>query len=293
MRNLHYATATLLFLLPITSGFNLLATRPASSASTAVPRLASTADTHPAVAFRPEKHTVTMGDPTKSRILTKDKEIPDGELSQKIPRISRRNLFRCALWSSTGIYYGRGTISPALAYTGKKISSKSGRLVDRVIPDEKDTYAEAQKGKGSLRILWVGPEDLKGVRKSLFKAGNEVVALDLNTPTATDLSAATTYATDHGYQLRFEQGDATKLKFADGTFDVVVSSLFLCQDFDPEVVVSEIRRVLKPGGRFGFYEHVEDIDNIIIGKVFGERSVIRVQAYPTEFNVIAGIVKKV
>ena len=104
---------------------------------------------------------------------------------------------------------------------------------------------------------------------------------------------AKTYAAEHGYQLRFEQGDATELRWAADTFDVVVSSLFLCQDFDPEVVVSEIRRVLKPGGRFGFFEHVDDIDKVIVGKVFGERSVIRVQAYPERTNVIAGVVRKV
>ena len=48
--------------------------------------------------------------------------------------------------------------------------------------------------------------------------------------------------------------------------------MFLCQDFNPEVVVSEIRRVLKPNGRFGFYEHIEDINKVIVDKVFGERA---------------------
>ena len=130
-------------------------------------------------------------------------------------------------------------------------------------------------------------------QRDLFSAGNEVIALDLRRPDASDLSAATTYASEHGFHLRFEQGDATNLTFTDGTFDAVVCSMFLCQDFDPEVVVSEIRRVLKPGGRFGFYEHVEDIDKVIVGKVFGERSVIRVQAYPERTNVMAGVVRKV
>ena len=159
-------------------------------------------------------------------------------------------------------------------------------------PDEKDTYAEAQKANGHLRVLWVGSGNMKGVFENLFQAGNEVVALDLSKPDATDLSAATTYAAKHGYQLDFEQGDATNLKFIDGTFDVVVCSMFLCQDFDPVVVVSEIRRVLKPGGRFGFYEHVEDIDQVIVGKVFGERSVIRVQHLPERLNIMAGVVRK-
>ena len=196
-------------------------------------------------------------------------------------QVTRRTLLRGASWA-TGVHYGIGTISSASAYT-----------VKRVKPDEKETYAVAQKGKGPLRVLWVGSGTMKGVFRGLFPAGNEVVALDLRRPDATDLSAATAYATEHGYQLRFEQGDATKMKFADGTFDVVVSSMFLCQDFDPVVVVSEIRRVLKPGGRFGFYEHVEDINEVVVDKVFGGRSVIRVQAYPERTNVMAGVVRKV
>ena len=61
----------------------------------------------------------------------------------------------------------------------------------------------------------------------------------------------------------------------------------------PEVVVSELRRVLKPGGRFGFFEDKTDIDEVIVGKVFGERSVIRVQYDPEKYNIKGGVVRKV
>ena len=193
---------------------------------------------------------------------------------------SRRALLRGAALAA-GMYYGGGTVR-ASAYT-----------VERVKPDERDTYAVAQEGDGPLRVLWVGAGGMKGVFNNLFPAGNEVVAVDIRRPDAKDLRAATAYATEHGYQLRFERGDATRLKFADATFDVVVCSQFLCQDFDPAVVVSEIRRVLKDGGRFGFYEDVEDIDNVIVGKVFGERSVVRVQALPERLNIMAGVVRKI
>jgi SAM-dependent methyltransferase len=203
---------------------------------------------------------------------------------------SRRNLLRGALWA-TSMCYGSGPISCASAYT-----------VNQVKPDEKETYAEAQSASGPLRVLWIGSGTMKGVYRNLFLPDSEVIALDLLNPDTTDLSAAITYATEHGYQLRFEQGDATHLKYRDEAFDVVVSSMFLCQGSEQsristtgwqEVVVSEIRRVLKPGGRFGFYEHVEDIDKVIVEKVFGERSVIRVQAYPERTNVIAGVVRKI
>ena len=193
---------------------------------------------------------------------------------------SRRALLRGAALAA-GMYYGGGTVR-ASAYT-----------VERVKPDERDTYAVAQEGDGPLRVLWVGAGEMKGVFNNLFQAGNEVVAVDIRRPDTKDLRAATAYATEHGYQLRFERGDATRLKFADATFDVVVCSQFLCQDFDPAVVVTEIRRVLKDGGRFGFFEDVEDIDNVIVGKVFGERSVVRVQALPERLNIMAGVVRKV
>jgi len=199
-----------------------------------------------------------------------------------LQNISRRNLLHGAVWAS-GVCYGSGSISCASAWT-----------VDEVKPDEKAIYGEAQSGSpGALRVLWVGAGTLKGVYRNLFHAGNEVIALDLVRPDAGDLSAAAAYATEQGVRLRFEQGDATHLKFGDEKFDVVVCSMFLCQDFDPVVVVSEIRRVLKPGGRFGFYEHVEDIDQVVVGKVFGEKSVIRIQAKPERTNVMAGVIRKV
>lgn len=199
---------------------------------------------------------------------------------------SRRNLLRGAIWAATtGTYYSTaGTIPRASA----------AYRVERTEPDENETYAAAQNIDGPLRVLWVGAGTLNGVFRDLFLPGAEVTALDLVRPSARELTAATAYASERGgYTLRFEKGDATHLRFGDGTFDVVLSSMFLCQDFDPEVVVGEIRRVLRPGGRFGFFEHVEDIDTVIVGKVFGESSVVRVQHYPEKFNVMAGVVRKV
>jgi SAM-dependent methyltransferase len=49
---------------------------------------------------------------------------------------------------------------------------------------------------------------------------------------------------------------AERLPVADGSLDTVVSTLVLCTVEEPIVVLEEIRRVLRPGGRLLFLEHV-------------------------------------
>jgi SAM-dependent methyltransferase len=60
-----------------------------------------------------------------------------------------------------------------------------------------------------------------------------------------------------GVPTRLVRAPAEELPFADGTFDTVVSTLVLCTVSDPARAVSEVTRVLKPGGRLLFCEHVE------------------------------------
>ena len=50
--------------------------------------------------------------------------------------------------------------------------------------------------------------------------------------------------------------DGMRLPFENGVFDTVVIGLALCSIPDPVAAVGEVRRVLKPGGRFRFLEHV-------------------------------------
>ena len=228
-------------------------------------------------------------------------EESDGFRDLSIVLPSRRGIFRYVAASAVGFISSDATMlslpqsNLAHAYT-----------IDKVDPDENDIYAEAQNMPGHLKVLWVGSGSLKsksggtqtgealsGVYKNLFKPGNEVTALDLLEAKSSDYKAAKKYAKDQGYVLRYQQGDATKLDFADETFDVVVCSCFLSQPFDPVVVVNEINRVLKPGGRFGFYEHKTDIDTVVVGKVFGEASIVKLVAYPELQNILAGVVKKV
>jgi ubiquinone/menaquinone biosynthesis C-methylase UbiE len=60
--------------------------------------------------------------------------------------------------------------------------------------------------------------------------------------------------------IRVVAGTAEALPAPDATFDAVVASLVLCTVADPDRALAETRRVLRPGGRLRFYEHVRATD---------------------------------
>lgn len=63
-------------------------------------------------------------------------------------------------------------------------------------------------------------------------------------------------AGERGLVLEVHTGGAEALPLPDASVDAVVCTLVLCSVRDPDRVVSEVARVLRPGGRFVFVEHV-------------------------------------
>jgi ubiquinone/menaquinone biosynthesis C-methylase UbiE len=59
-----------------------------------------------------------------------------------------------------------------------------------------------------------------------------------------------------GRDAELLEGDAQQLDFPDERFDTVVCTLGLCTIPDDRAAVREVRRVLRPGGRFLLLEHV-------------------------------------
>ena len=60
------------------------------------------------------------------------------------------------------------------------------------------------------------------------------------------------------FQYEVVEAGAESLPFADDSFDTVASTLVLCTVDDPARTVSEVARVLRPGGGLLLLEHVRD-----------------------------------
>lgn len=59
-----------------------------------------------------------------------------------------------------------------------------------------------------------------------------------------------------GLSVRLREGQAEHLDVPDNSVDAVICTMVLCSVSDPQQSLREIVRVLKPGGRFVFIEHV-------------------------------------
>jgi SAM-dependent methyltransferase len=81
----------------------------------------------------------------------------------------------------------------------------------------------------------------------------EVIAIE---PEPTLRAAATQAAASAPVPVRVLPGVADDLPLQDQSLDAAVASLVLCSVPDQDRALSELRRVLRPGGELRFYEHV-------------------------------------
>lgn len=79
-----------------------------------------------------------------------------------------------------------------------------------------------------------------------------LIALEPNPYMHTRLRRA---ARSRGVDLEIRSVVGERIDLPDASADAVISSLVLCSVRDPHAVLAEIRRVLRPGGRFSFAEH--------------------------------------
>ncbi len=101
------------------------------------------------------------------------------------------------------------------------------------------------------QILEIGP----GVGSNFhrYPDGTRVIAYEPNPHMHKRLEHT---AAEHGIVLDLRSAKAESLLEPDASQDVVIATLTLCSVDDPATVIAEVHRVLRPGGRFLFVEHI-------------------------------------
>jgi ubiquinone/menaquinone biosynthesis C-methylase UbiE len=105
------------------------------------------------------------------------------------------------------------------------------------------------------RVLEIGVGT--GLSLAHYPPDVELVGVDPSEPM---LRRARRRAAELRREVTLVEAPAEALPFEDESFDTVVSLAVLCTVDDPSRVLQEIRRVLRPGGRFVFLEHVRSSD---------------------------------
>ncbi|KAF4517120.1 hypothetical protein B566_EDAN008878 [Ephemera danica] len=112
------------------------------------------------------------------------------------------------------------------------------------------------KDKNQIRILEIGAGS--GTNFKFYPDGSQLIMLDINDKFEEKLIKNVREFP----QLHLEQyvvADAADMpEVADSSVDVVISQYCLCSCNDVPRVLQEVRRVLMPGGKFYFLEHVLD-----------------------------------
>ncbi|XP_077984892.1 thiol S-methyltransferase TMT1A-like [Glandiceps talaboti] len=133
----------------------------------------------------------------------------------------------------------------------KTYNARMGQIKHLLFADLGELQSQ---NKGKLTILEVGAGG--GANFEFYPRGTKVVAVDPNERYKKYL----VNSVKQFRHVRLDQFIAAEGEdmsaIADNSFDVVVSTLVMCSVKEPKAYVDEIKRVLKPGGKFYYMEHV-------------------------------------
>lgn len=130
---------------------------------------------------------------------------------------------------------------------------------------DRSLYGEWKRGLlGDLRgtVIEIGPG--AGVNLPYYDASVQWIGVEPNVHFHPRLKQKTERL---GLDATVRGGVAERLPVPDASADAVVSTLVLCSVDDLGAALAEVRRVLKPGGRFVFIEHVAAPDGSFLRRV--------------------------
>src|SRR6476646_7396766 len=115
---------------------------------------------------------------------------------------------------------------------------------------------ERSIGQAKGDVLEIGG----GTGSNLKYYGPAVTSLTITEPEEPMLKRLEKKVREQGSAAKVVRAPAEELPFEDDSFDTVVSTLVLCGVSDQRQALREIHRVLRPGGRLLFIEHVRSDD---------------------------------
>jgi ubiquinone/menaquinone biosynthesis C-methylase UbiE len=118
---------------------------------------------------------------------------------------------------------------------GLALTAQLGELLD-LQPNQRVLDVAAGKGTSAVFLAQ--------------RFGCEVVGIDYG-PGAVAEAAALADEAGLTDRVRFEQGDAESLRFAEATFDAIICECAFCTFPDKSTAAAEFARVLRPGGKVG------------------------------------------
>ena len=125
-------------------------------------------------------------------------------------------------------------------------------LLDRVLGGEIEELRARTAACASGNVLEIG----FGTGTSLPHYGPATKSLTALEPSPGMNRRAGRRIASARFPVKLVPASGEELPFQDATFDSVVMMITLCSVDDPRRVLGEVRRVLRSGGRYFFFEHV-------------------------------------
>ncbi|RDI17579.1 methyltransferase family protein [Rhodococcus sp. AG1013] len=134
--------------------------------------------------------------------------------------------------------------------------------LDRYLDHLLQPHKRSLFGNLPRTVVELGPG--VGANLRYLRAGTRLIAVEPNPAMHDRLRARAARAR---IDLELHTTGAERLDLPDASVDAVISSLVLCTVPDPVAVLTEVHRVLRPGGQYAFLEHVAAPDGTVLRRL--------------------------